>query len=119
MRGVAIFDTGLTGLQHSNGAEGLTLTNNWFGLKLDGTVDGNDVGVYLAGPNADVGVTGQPANVFAGNRLGLQMVGSDANEHQRPEQPLRRQARREHGRREHGHRHRHLRQQVRTRRRAT
>ena len=78
MRGVAIFDTGLTGLQHSNGAEGLTLTNNWFGLKLDGTVDGNDVGVYLAGPNADVGVTGQPANVFAGNRLGLQMVGLDA-----------------------------------------
>ena len=80
MRGVAIFDTGLTGLQHSNGADGLTLTNNWFGLKLDGTVDGNDVGVYLAGPNADVGVTGQPANVFAGNRLGLQMVGTNAND---------------------------------------
>jgi parallel beta-helix repeat protein len=79
MKGVAIFD-GLQGLQHQNGADGLNLVNNWFGLKLDGTVAGNGIGLYIAGPNADVGGIGQTGNVFAGNGLGLQMVGNAATD---------------------------------------
>ena len=37
MSGVALFGTGLAGLQHSNTADHLTLFNNWFGLTLNGT----------------------------------------------------------------------------------
>ena len=77
MQGVAIFG-GNTGLQHSNTADGLTLANDWFGLTLNGTTSGNDIGVYLAGPHVDIGGSGVPANVFTGNRLGLQMVGGNA-----------------------------------------
>jgi hypothetical protein len=79
MRGIAIFD-GNTGLQHSNTADGLTLKNDWFGLKLDGTPAGNQVGAYIAGPAADVGDPASTGNVFAANQAGLRLFGNGAQD---------------------------------------
>ena len=77
MRGVAVFDS-LTGLQHSNTGDSAHLTNNYFGLKLDGTVDGNTTGLFIAGPKAEVGAVNFAGNVIAGNGVGMRIFGNAA-----------------------------------------
>ncbi|MEA2526471.1 MAG: hypothetical protein QOF73_3698 [Thermomicrobiales bacterium] len=79
VNGLAIFDTAGSGsaLFYGGPSQGLTLFNNWFGLRLDGTVDGNPNGVSLSGSNSQIGVVGAAPNVFAGNATGLQVFASD------------------------------------------
>ncbi len=77
MRGVAIFDSH-TGFQHSNTGDSAHVTNSYFGLKLDGTVDGNQTGLYIAGPNAEVGAVNFAGNVIAGNGAGMRIFGDAA-----------------------------------------
>ncbi len=77
MRGVAIFDS-LTGFQHSNTGGSAHLTNSYFGLKLGGAVDGNQTGLFIAGPNAEVGAVNFGGNVIAGNAVGMRIFGNAA-----------------------------------------
>ena len=78
MDDVAIFGTGAAGLFYATPGDALTLVGNTFGLMLNGNQAANDMGVFVAGPNADVGVIGQEGNVFAGNRVGLDLIGPSA-----------------------------------------
>lgn len=70
---VAIFGTGFQGIFQGGTAGDLQLFDNWFGLKLDGTVVGNGVGVNVTAGHADIGVSVAGPNFFAGNGIGLQI----------------------------------------------
>ena len=78
MEDVAIFGTGVQGVFYGGNGIGLELQDNYFGLKFDGTVAGNDVGVTVSGPNAQIGPIGQGGNVVAGNRVGVAIFGAAA-----------------------------------------
>ncbi len=72
MSRIAIFGTTHSaGLAYLFGPTELTVSGSWFGLKLDGTPEANDVGVNLTGSNATIGLIGEPPNFFAGNGVGI------------------------------------------------
>ncbi len=80
MNGVALFGSGRPRPLSTTTGDGLTLFNNWFGLTLDGTPSGNETGLFIAGPSADVGTVGSTGNVFAANEVGIQMFGNAAQD---------------------------------------
>ena len=79
MNGVAIFGTtgGGAGLFKGTAGDSLSLVNNYFGLKLDGTASGNERGVTLSSGNAQIGGVGSAPNYFAANLTGLQVFTAD------------------------------------------
>ncbi len=71
MRRVAIFGTLFQGIFYAGFADGLTLSANWFGLRLNGNPSGNGVGVNVTAGNADIGSASASPNVFGANGIGL------------------------------------------------
>lgn len=70
----------LTGINVINASEGFLARDNWLGLKLDGTADANNTGIFLD-PNSDGATIGGTAaaarNVIAGNNgIGLDIEGA-------------------------------------------
>jgi CSLREA domain-containing protein len=85
VRGLAITNAN-TGLSSTSSATGATIENNWFGIKLDGSAEGNFWGVALAASASTVGGTAgatgtSPAtrNVFGNNTVGLEIKEGDNN----------------------------------------
>jgi hypothetical protein len=81
MSGVAIhgMETANTGLFKGTASGEMTLSNNYFGLKLDGTVGVTSVsstGISLSGDDVQVGFPGGIPNYFAGLDKGLQIFGA-------------------------------------------
>ena len=80
----------VTGLAITNGSSGIVVTGasinsgigaNWFGVKLDGTVDPNSTGVTLDNASSQTLIGGENPtgrNVFA-NGTNIQITGSDDN----------------------------------------
>jgi parallel beta-helix repeat protein len=79
MRRAAIFGVPFgAGVAYLGFTTDLTLANNWFGLKLDGTSGApTDIGVTLTGGSAEVGEIGAPPNIFAGTTAGIQVFTAD------------------------------------------
>ena len=55
MRGLAIFNAISQGLFLGTGADDVRVENSWFGLELNGTVNGNATGLNVTGDTARIG----------------------------------------------------------------
>jgi CSLREA domain-containing protein len=71
----------LTGIRVINSASGFSATNDWLGVKLDGTAGANNTGLFIDpdSSGAQVGdATAAGRNVFAfNNNVGLDIEGAD------------------------------------------
>ncbi|MFL5832506.1 MAG: CSLREA domain-containing protein [Solirubrobacterales bacterium] len=79
IRGLSVTGA-LTGISVINGAAGFTASGNWVGVKLDGSAEANNTGIFID-PNSDGATIGgteaAQRNVIAGNNLeGLDIEGA-------------------------------------------
>lgn len=86
MSGVSIYGAGFPGTPGfaglflgGGGGATLDLENNWFGLKIDGTVVGNGTGIVMTGGSSVVGGIGTEPNVFGGNGTGITVFGGNSD----------------------------------------
>lgn len=83
--GVTVSGLAITGARIGIGAIGTTRLKslgNWLGVKLDRSVDANEIGILL-GPGAErslIGNGGETPNVFAGGETGLDVFGAAETE---------------------------------------
>jgi CSLREA domain-containing protein len=78
IRGLAVTGA-LTGISVINQSEEFTAKANWIGVKLDGTADANNTGIFIdpESDGATIGDQGVEGNVIAGNNLeGLDIQGA-------------------------------------------
>ncbi len=80
MRGLAIFDAISQGLFLGSGADDVRVENSWFGLELNGTVNGNGRGLNVTGDTVRIGgADPSKRNYFAGNGIGLEVFAGASN----------------------------------------
>lgn len=75
--GMAITN-GTQGVFGGGGAAPITYRNNWFGIKLDGSAEGNQTGIKVTGDGTQVGGTAPTSrNVFGNNGIGIDVFTAD------------------------------------------
>jgi CSLREA domain-containing protein len=72
---------GQTGINVLNSSQSLTVTQNWIGVKLDGSAGGNLLAGIFIDPNSNNAVIGGldagSRNVISNNGIGLDILGAD------------------------------------------
>ena len=76
MNGLAIFNAVSQGIFFGAFTDDVQVENSWFGLELDGTVSGNQVGLNVTGNDTKIGgIDESDRNVFVGNEIGIRLFG--------------------------------------------